>query len=605
MAAELKLSYVSGSTLYATIRNAAGNVWYISGQTFEAWGTGGRDADDYDIALTGDAGDLYVGNMDTNISAGVYIVQFYVQAGGSAADGDNTIGAGEIWWSGSAELTGYGMHNTAQADLDIITGSDGVTLATTQGNYAPAVAGDLMGLANDAITSAKYDESTAFPVTSVDTGATRIARTGADSDTLETLSDQLDDVLTLGPGDYATTLTIRTTGGTPIAGVGVWVNTSNTRSGAVAGTLYTDAAGQVVFNLNYATYYIFCTLAGYTFNPASFTSSAGNVAFVKDIGVAVSVGANSNYEESFLTRALATVREMLDEPTVNKKYTDNRIITQLEKSYVHVLGEVNRNSRTPAVGTYSLTVNSGQLAEQQFVLPHNSGNILAVYLEDEFGRKLHQESRGRQNILGRGVWIEGDTLKVQRGGISSESGAGTATLNIEHVPVGVARLHRGTLTLDSDGDAATFGATPHLGVLDTHLQAYLGCTLRILEVDGTTVTGNFMQERTISNYDHETRVATLAVALDPVPTTDDGNIYYEIAPTIHKGLDEIVATYTAYAICLTEGNHKRAAGILKRYQTEIRSVRLTSYYSHLTEATKQRGDSFDVRRYAWGRNQRI
>lgn len=35
--------------------------------------------------------------------------------------------------------------DTAQADLDTITGSDGVTLATTQGNYAPAKAGDNMG----------------------------------------------------------------------------------------------------------------------------------------------------------------------------------------------------------------------------------------------------------------------------------------------------------------------------------------------------------------------------------------------------------------------------------------------------------------------------
>lgn len=34
---------------------------------------------------------------------------------------------------------------TAQTDLDTITGSDGVTLATTQANYAPAKAGDNMG----------------------------------------------------------------------------------------------------------------------------------------------------------------------------------------------------------------------------------------------------------------------------------------------------------------------------------------------------------------------------------------------------------------------------------------------------------------------------
>ena len=51
-------------------------------------------------------------------------------------------------------------------------------------------------LADDAITAAKYDESTAFPLKSADTGATAVARTGADSYTLETLSDQLDAVST-------------------------------------------------------------------------------------------------------------------------------------------------------------------------------------------------------------------------------------------------------------------------------------------------------------------------------------------------------------------------------------------------------------------------
>ena len=48
-----------------------------------------------------------------------------------------------------------------------------------------------MTLANNAITSAKYDESTAFPVKSTDSGSTQIARVGADGDTLETLSDEI------------------------------------------------------------------------------------------------------------------------------------------------------------------------------------------------------------------------------------------------------------------------------------------------------------------------------------------------------------------------------------------------------------------------------
>lgn len=43
---------------------------------------------------------------------------------------------------------------TAQADLDVITGVDGVTLATAQGNYAPAVAGDAMDLITNAVDAA-------------------------------------------------------------------------------------------------------------------------------------------------------------------------------------------------------------------------------------------------------------------------------------------------------------------------------------------------------------------------------------------------------------------------------------------------------------------
>ena len=59
-----------------------------------------------------------------------------------------------------------------------------------------AVTGDLMGLTDDAIKASKFDESTAFPVKSADSGSTQIARVGADGDTLETLSDQIDGTAT-------------------------------------------------------------------------------------------------------------------------------------------------------------------------------------------------------------------------------------------------------------------------------------------------------------------------------------------------------------------------------------------------------------------------
>jgi len=46
-------------------------------------------------------------------------------------------------------------------------------------------------LANDVIKAASFDESTAFPLKAADTGSTQVARTGADGDTLETLSNEI------------------------------------------------------------------------------------------------------------------------------------------------------------------------------------------------------------------------------------------------------------------------------------------------------------------------------------------------------------------------------------------------------------------------------
>jgi len=50
---------------------------------------------------------------------------------------------------------------------------------------------NVTALADDVITASKFDESTAYPLKSADTGSTQVARVGADSDTLETLSDEI------------------------------------------------------------------------------------------------------------------------------------------------------------------------------------------------------------------------------------------------------------------------------------------------------------------------------------------------------------------------------------------------------------------------------
>jgi len=105
MANEIHVDYTSGNTLYAVVRNGAGEVWYPGGQVFEAWGTGGRAADDYDISLTDKSGNRYVGGFNGNIPASRYSVQVFLQAGANPSDSDNLVGGGEIVWSGTGEVT--------------------------------------------------------------------------------------------------------------------------------------------------------------------------------------------------------------------------------------------------------------------------------------------------------------------------------------------------------------------------------------------------------------------------------------------------------------------------------------------------------------------
>lgn len=307
------------------------------------------------------------------------------------------------------------------------------------------------------------------------------------------------------------------------------------------------------------------------------------------VGTVISTSSSAFYTESFLTRAIEDVREALDEPTQIAKYSDSRVINLLEKAYIIILNEKNRTSRTPAVAKINKTIASGITT---YPLPHTIGSVHGIYKLGDSGGKVFYDSRSKFNALGRGIWIENQTLHIQTTDMYS---TGTE-ITIEYVPSGIARLHNGTCTVveDTDGEIVKFGATPNAGTLDTHHEAYAGSVLRILRA---STTGDYLQERVITAYDETTRQATLDAPLDPIPT---GTIYYEIAPTISKGMDTVVALYAAWRIANAEGNTKRASGILKAYRNELRNVRLTAYYSYMPEAPIDRSDNPHNRRYVGG-----
>ena len=213
------------------------------------------------------------------------------------------------WGKSGFSLAASGLNLVTAWTVNITGSLTGNITGNLSGSVASVTGG--VTLADNAITAAKFDESTAFPLKSADTGTTQVARTGADGDTLETISDEiagvgssglsLTDVIsdgqtantvgkalenaldyldraisdvggTAGSGSNSCTLTVNDDGGSPVEGVAVWVTTDEAGTNVVAGTEYTDASGEVPFLLDDGTYYCWKQHSDHTFtNPQSFT----------------------------------------------------------------------------------------------------------------------------------------------------------------------------------------------------------------------------------------------------------------------------------------------------------------------------------------------
>ena len=163
MSNEIRAYYKSGLNLYACIRDTSGQVWYISGQVFETWGTGGRDADDYDIPLTDYDGNMYLEDFDTNISAGYYTIIIYYRGGASAADSDPLLSYEEGYWTGSAWRSMATQLQTIASDIIVID-----TVADTIASDVVVVDGIVDTIASDIVVIDGIVDTVASDVVVID-----------------------------------------------------------------------------------------------------------------------------------------------------------------------------------------------------------------------------------------------------------------------------------------------------------------------------------------------------------------------------------------------------------------------------------------------------
>jgi hypothetical protein len=109
MANEIAHEYNTGSTLYHCRWDSSGDVFLTNGASSEVWGTGGRDASDYAVAMAENAPDgHFIGDFDTsaNITTeAVYKVAVFLQETGVPLDADFAVAEGEIYWNGTSEDT--------------------------------------------------------------------------------------------------------------------------------------------------------------------------------------------------------------------------------------------------------------------------------------------------------------------------------------------------------------------------------------------------------------------------------------------------------------------------------------------------------------------
>ena len=240
----------------------------------------------------------------------------YVREGVAAAVADATIMAGTLgtWADGKSKPFGTtGLWQIDFADAAFAAGVDYVTLLVTHdnGDFIPAtmtieLAGresDVVKIHGTALTETAGQLAAGFKkvfnvATPVFTAASvnqtgdsygivnhgahgnaKLLRTGADSDTGETLSDQLDGLASAQTGGGAITDTFTVTqSGTPVAGFDVWVSTDEAGSNVIAGTLVTNVQGLVTFNLDIADgLWAHAQKAGYnaTGYPKEFNVAAG------------------------------------------------------------------------------------------------------------------------------------------------------------------------------------------------------------------------------------------------------------------------------------------------------------------------------------------
>lgn len=259
-----------------------------------------------------------------------------------------------------------------------------------------------------------------------------------------------------------------------------------------------------------------------------------------------------------LTDLVAEVRELVNESSLNSKFTPARVVGKLEKAFSTVMPEIYRQGGGATLATYAVDVVADRAV---YRLPPHVGQILRL-------SKLDSDGRFMWEFVPRSIWNPcGYGVRVNRPNLQFDPAWKVGdTLTLSYVPSGEVSLAEGPLAVGSTASALLLG-TPTLGALATKDNAYGGYNVTLTAADGEQET------LFVASSDRSGSTHTLSVTPDATLTLD-ATTSYEVVPMVGDVVNSAIALRAAHMIANQEGRKERSAGLHQEYLLYIRQLRL-------------------------------
>jgi len=274
--------------------------------------------------------------------------------------------------------------------------------------------------------------------------------------------------------------------------------------------------------------------------------------------------------EGFLAWVTTQIRTLAEEPSVDRKWTNEKLWPLIVDCWQRVMEDVNAIATNPLVVDYSFTPSSDRI-----MLPCNVGQVIAIGEQSPFGGVYESVvPRGHFNPCNSGVIFEGFSMRFEPHLVSA-----TTSMVLRYIPNGFCPLHRGvTASTTMTANSLRLSTSPEEGYFDGRPNAYLGSVVRLLRsASGNPPTGYLawpIQERIVTGYD----VKTATAVVDPPFDVDFsagggmGNLHYEVVPMFGDIFKNLVAWGVVSEIHTANGSFDRERAAHQRYQMQLRTV---------------------------------